>query len=107
MESVRTTLLNALYSGTRDCPVDGLGSILDSIYGALACDGCGAEEAGLAGNLLTEHVDGVLCRVVVLENVEVGRGEVRKVSIELLDGLLDEVLVSVRETTALKHVDVD
>jgi hypothetical protein len=29
------------------------------------------------------------------------------VAIELLDGLLDEVLVSVRETTALKHVDVD
>jgi hypothetical protein len=24
-----------------------------------------------------------------------------------LDGLLDEVLVSVRETTPLKHVDVD
>ena len=56
---------------------------------------------------MTEHVDGVLCSVVVLENVEVGRGEVRKVAIELLDGLLDEVLVSVRETTALKHVDVD
>jgi hypothetical protein len=56
---------------------------------------------------LTEHVDGVLCSVVVLENVEVGKAEVREVAIELLDGLLDEVLVSVRETRPLKHVDVD
>ena len=65
MECVRTSLLNALYSGTGDCPVDSLGGILDSFYGALARDGCGAEEAGLAGDLLAEHVDGVVCGVGV------------------------------------------
>jgi len=66
MECVRTSLLNALYSGTGDCPVDSLGSVLDSFYGALARDGCGAEEAGLAGDLLAEHVDGVVCSVGIL-----------------------------------------
>jgi hypothetical protein len=64
MDNVRTSLLNTLYSGTGDCPVDSLGSILDSFYGALARDGCGAEEAGLAGDLLAEHVDSLLCVVL-------------------------------------------
>ena len=54
---VRTTLLDTLYSGARDCLVDGLCSILDDFYGALASNGCGAEKAGLAGNLLAEHGD--------------------------------------------------
>ena len=61
MDNVRTALLNALYGSSGNRPVDGLGSILDSLYGALACDGCGAEKAGLAGDLLTEHIDGLLC----------------------------------------------
>jgi hypothetical protein len=52
---LRTTLLDALYGGTRNGPVDGLGGIFDCLDGALARDGRGAEEAGLAGDLLTEH----------------------------------------------------
>jgi hypothetical protein len=59
-DRVRTALLNALYSGTRDCPVDSFGGILDGLYGALAGDGGSAEETSLAGDLLTEHVDGVV-----------------------------------------------
>jgi hypothetical protein len=54
---VRTALLDALDSGTRNSPVYSLGGILDCLHGALARNGCGAEEAGLAGNLLAEHVD--------------------------------------------------
>jgi hypothetical protein len=63
MDDVRTSLLDTLHSGTRDCLVDSLSSIFDSLYGAFARDGCGAEEAGLAGDLLAEHVDGLYVRV--------------------------------------------
>jgi hypothetical protein len=52
-----TTLLNALDSGTRDCPVDSLGSVLDGLDGALASDGSGGEQASLAGDLRAEHYD--------------------------------------------------
>jgi hypothetical protein len=52
---LRTALFDALYGGTRDGPVDGLCGILDCLDGALARDGRGAEEAGLAGDLLTKH----------------------------------------------------
>jgi hypothetical protein len=52
-----TTLLNALDCGTRDGPVHGLGGVLDNLDWALACDWGGAEQAGLAGDLLAEHGD--------------------------------------------------
>ena len=57
---LRTALLNALHSRARNRPVHSLRSILDGLDGALARNGCGAEEAGLAGNLLAEHV-GCVC----------------------------------------------
>mgnify|MGYP006877411942 CR=1 FL=1 len=60
---LRTALLDALYSGARDCPVDCLCGILDGLYRALASNGCGAEETGLAGNLLAEHGD---CLLIVV-----------------------------------------
>jgi hypothetical protein len=102
---VRTALLNALYSSTGDCLVDGLGSILDSLYGALPRDGCGAEETGLASNLLTEHIGGLLCGVC-FRKVDL-LIEVKEVAVDLLDDLLDEFLASARQKTALKDVDVD
>jgi hypothetical protein len=52
-----TTLLNALDCSTRDGLVYDLGSILDNLDWALACDRGGAEQAGLAGDLLAEHGD--------------------------------------------------
>jgi hypothetical protein len=52
---VRTALLNTLHGSSRDSPVNGLGGVLDSLDGALASNGGGAEQAGLAGELLTEH----------------------------------------------------
>ena len=52
-----TTLLNALHSGTRDCPVDSLGGVLDGLDGALASDGSGGEQASLTGDLRAEHGD--------------------------------------------------
>jgi hypothetical protein len=65
-EQIHTTLLDALNGRTRYRPVYSLGRILDRLDGALARDGRGAEEAGLAGNLLAEHcVCGVDCVLVV------------------------------------------
>jgi hypothetical protein len=52
-----TALLDALDSGARESPVDSLCGILDGLDWALACNGGGAEQAGLTGNLLTEHGD--------------------------------------------------
>jgi hypothetical protein len=59
-EGERTALLDTLHSSTRDSLVDSLCSILDGVYGALAGNGSGAEEAGLADDLLTEHICFVL-----------------------------------------------
>jgi hypothetical protein len=68
---VRTALLDALHSSSRDGPVNGLGGILDSLNGALASDGSSAEQANLADELLAEHGVGVGvcedCDVVVGE----------------------------------------
>jgi hypothetical protein len=54
---VRTALLDTLDGGTGDCLVDNLGGILDDLYWALARNWAGAEQADLAGDLLTEHGD--------------------------------------------------
>lgn len=52
-----TTLLDALYGGARDSPVNSLGSVLDGLDGALASNGGGGEQASLAGDLGAEHDD--------------------------------------------------
>jgi hypothetical protein len=56
-EFVHTAFLNALHGSARDSPVNGLGGILDGLDGALASNG-GGEQAGLAGDVLTEHGGG-------------------------------------------------
>jgi hypothetical protein len=50
-----TANLNALDGSTRYLCVYGLCSILDGFDGALASNGRGAEQAGLAGDLSAEH----------------------------------------------------
>lgn len=54
---LRTALLDALYGGAGDCPVNGLGGVLNGLDGALASDGGGGEQASLAGDLGAEHDD--------------------------------------------------
>lgn len=60
-----TALLNSLHSGIGDCPVDHLCGILDSLYRTLTRNWGSAEQAGLTGNLLTEHEDDLICMVWV------------------------------------------
>lgn len=60
----RTAGLNALDELVRDGAVDGLQCILCGIDGALvADDGRGAEQANLAGECCSVHLDGCLCVV--------------------------------------------
>lgn len=76
---IHTALLDALDGSTGDGAVYGLGGILDCVDGALASDGGGAEQAGLAGDLGAEHgCGGEKCCEVELEDtvmICLGAGE--------------------------------